>query len=49
MQWNLAEATFQVDTPVAYHLDGEPMGTESTFTITLKPRELGVLYSGLEL
>lgn len=37
------EARIKASKPVAYHIDGEPCGTDDTFLIRLKPASLSVL------
>jgi diacylglycerol kinase (ATP) len=37
------DATYKSDTPIAFHLDGEPMGKEKEFLLRVQPKVLSVL------
>ncbi len=42
--FSLTECTITTPQPVSYHIDGEPYGTETMFSIKLKPASLTILF-----
>ena len=48
-QWSVQKAHYQVDEPIAYHLDGEPMGKASTFELHINQNAIRVLHDAQAL